>query len=56
MDGRNCRNYTCYSVYAFTRKNSVGEAHVVLPHFTNLATPKVSDESEVYGGGTKYDP
>jgi len=50
--------YTRYSIYAVARKNSVGEAHVVLPRFTNLETPTVSDESEVYGGGggAEYDP
>jgi len=28
-------------------KNSVGEAHGLLPHFTNIATSTVSDESEI---------
>ena len=53
---RDGRTELRYSIYAVARKNSVGEAHVVLPRFTNLATPTVSDESEVYGGwGAEYE-
>jgi len=36
--------------FAGNSKNSVGEAHAVLPRFTNLATLTVSDESEVFRG------
>jgi len=36
--------------FAGNSKNSVGEAHAVLPRFTNLATLTVSDELEVCTG------
>jgi len=36
--------------FAGNSKNSVGEAHAVLPRFTNLATLTVSDELEVCRG------
>jgi len=44
--------------FASNSKNSVGEAHAVLPRFTNLATPTVSDESEFCRGRriSEYDP
>jgi len=50
--GRTTRKHIASAgAYRWRRlKNSVGEAHVILPRFTNLATPTVSDESEVYGG------
>jgi len=41
--------------FAGNSKNSAGEAHALLPRFTNLATPTVSDES-VAVGGAEYDP